>query len=94
MEKFYILEAPVEMLLSGEPKARSFGRVQFQHHAHYLGKWHPEAKQDLVLRSLLLTLLRGCKSRLLTLCFVLSKHINDAGDKQRATERKVTSLDV
>lgn len=31
VEKFYIFEAPVEMLPSGEPEARSFGRVQFQH---------------------------------------------------------------
>lgn len=31
VEKFYIFEAPVEMLPSGEPEARSFGRVQFRH---------------------------------------------------------------
>lgn len=94
MEKFYIFEAPVEILPSREPKARSFGRVQFLHHAHNLGKWHPEARQDLVLRSLQLTLLRGCKSRLLTPCLVFSKCMNVAGDKQRVAERKVTSFDV
>lgn len=46
VEKFYIFEAPVKTLPSGVPKARSFDRVQFQHHGHDVGKWHPEASQD------------------------------------------------
>lgn len=86
VERFHIFEAPVEMLPSGEPKARSFGRVQFQHHAHNLGKCRGKPA-PLVLRSLLLTLLRGCKSRLLVPCLVFSKRINVAGDKQWVTER-------
>lgn len=48
----------------------------------------------LVLRSLLLTLLKGYKSRLLTPLLVLSKGINAAGNVQSDRRKMVTSFDV